>query len=77
MSRRFSWDNSIIRSIKWDNSLDIKCECLNKCECLKGLRKERLGVSQFIFDHLQYQMYVTNILKLKKGKNRKREDRVY
>ena len=77
MSRRFSWDNSIIRSIKWDNSLDIKCECLNKCECLKSLRKDRLGVSQFIFDHLQYQMYVTNILKPKKGKNRKREDRVY
>ena len=78
MSRRFSWDNSIIRSIKWDNSLDIKCECLNnKCECLKSLRKDRLGVSQFIFDHLQYQMYVTNILKAKKGKNRKREDRVY
>jgi len=75
--RRLSWDNSIIRSIKWDNSLDINCECLNKCECLKSLRKDRLGVSQFIFDHIQYQMYVTNILKLKKGKNRKREDRVY
>lgn len=77
MSRRFSWDNSIIRRIKWDNSLDIKCKCLNKCECLKSLRKDRLGVSQFIFDHLQYQMYVTNIVKPKTGKNRKREDRVY
>ena len=75
--RRLSWDNSIIRSIKWDNSLNIKCECLNKCECLKSLRKDRLGVSQFIFDHLQYQMYVTNILKPKTGKNRKREDHVY
>ena len=75
--RRISWDNSIIRSIKWDNSLNIECECLNKCECLKGLRKDRLGVSQFIFDHLQYQMYVTNIVKLKKGKNRQGKDRLY
>ena len=56
--------------ISWDNSLDIN-------ECLKSLRKDRLGVSQLIFDHLQYQMYVTNILKLKKGKDRQRKARLY
>ena len=63
--------------ISWDNSLKIECHCLNKCECLKSLRKDRLGVSQLIFNHLQYQMYVTNILKLKKGKDRQRKARLY
>ena len=63
--------------ISWDNSLKIECHCLNKCECLKSLRKDRLGVTQLIFNHLQYQMYVTNILKLKKGKDRQRKARLY
>ena len=45
--RRISWDNSLIRTIKWDNSL-------KPTELLKTLRKDRLGVSQLIFDHVQY-----------------------
>ena len=68
--RRISWDNSLIRTIKWDDSLE-------PTELLKKLRKDRLGVSQLIFDHLQYQLYVTNILKLKIKKDRQGKDRLY
>ena len=55
--RRFSF-----KTVRWNVNLEPN-------ECLKKLKKGSLGVSQQIFDQLQYQMYITNILPVKKGIN--------
>ena len=54
--RRLSYYNYI----RWDKALQPD-------KLLKTLRKDRLGVNQRQFDHLQDQLYVSGCLKVKDG----------